>query len=159
LGSLRLACDEEQEIELFDWCVESVQHASDVATQLRKELAKSQKLFGEVQELLKAKASSETELLEKFSQLLNTKKAKIRDLETQMGVSGFEAPARAEAPSAAASKEESPVVETKKAGASRAGKRKAAAPEPEEETTDDETTEDEKQGEDDLTTEDEDDAL
>lgn len=130
-----------------------------MAAQLRTELAKSQKLFGEVQELLKAKASSETELLEKFSQLLNTKKAKIRDLEMQMGVSGFEAPARAEAPSAAARKEESPVVKTKKAGASRAGKRKAAAPEPEEETTDDETTEDEKAGEEGLTTEDEDDGL
>lgn len=116
-----------------------------------------------------AKASSETELLEKFSQLLNTKKAKIRDLEMQMGGSKFEAPAREVTPSVPKRREEEPVVERKKAGPSRKGKRKAVEPEPEPEpepeleeeveTTDEVTTEDEKQAEDEQTTEDEGDEL
>lgn len=157
LGSLRLLHDEDQEIELFDWCGASISHSHSLTSTLKsaqldlvKEQAKSQKLALQLEELIKAKGENEHSLLEKFSLLLNEKKAKIREL--QGGGGEVEMPSRHK-------KEDSPVVDSKKAGASRRGKRKAETVEPEEmdvdadeegkeeeatrDTSDDQETEDE----------------
>ncbi|KAL5352856.1 hypothetical protein ACLOAV_002804 [Pseudogymnoascus australis] len=110
LGSLRLPHDEDQEIELFDWCGASILHSHALTSTLKsaqadlhKEQAKSQRLAEQLEELIKAKGENEHVLLEKFALLLNEKKAKIRELK----------------------------VEEKK-GAARRGKRKAETVEPEE---------------------------
>ncbi|KFY21454.1 hypothetical protein V493_07401 [Pseudogymnoascus sp. VKM F-4281 (FW-2241)] len=157
LGSLRLPHDEDQEIELFDWCGASITHSHSLTDTLKsaqadllKEQSKSQKLAEQLEELLKAKEENEHSLLGKFALLLNEKKAKIREL--QGGRGELEMPSR--------HKEESPVEGSKKAGASRRGKRKAETVEPEEaeemdvdeegreergtrDTSDDQSTEDE----------------
>ncbi|KFZ16555.1 hypothetical protein V502_05034 [Pseudogymnoascus sp. VKM F-4520 (FW-2644)] len=160
LGSLRLPHDEDQEIELFDWCGASISHSHSLTSTLqsaqaalRKEQSKSQKLAEQLEELIKAKGENEHSLLEKFALLLNEKKAKIRELQGgRGGDEGVEMPSRHK-------KEDSPVVDSKKAGASRRGKRKAETVEPEEmdvdadeegreeeatrDTSDDQETEDE----------------
>ncbi|KFY26064.1 hypothetical protein V491_01477, partial [Pseudogymnoascus sp. VKM F-3775] len=116
LGSLRLPHDEDQEIELFDWCGASITHSHSLTSTLKsaqadlhKEQAKSQKLADQLEELIKAKEENEHSLLEKFSLLLNEKKAKIREL--QRGGGEVEMPTRHKK-----EKEEEPVVETEKAG-------------------------------------------
>ncbi|ELR08802.1 hypothetical protein GMDG_03478 [Pseudogymnoascus destructans 20631-21] len=92
LGSLRLLHDEDQEIELFDWCGASIQHSHSLTSTLKsaqvdllKEQSKSQKLAEQLEDLLKAKGDHEHALLEKFSLLLNEKKAKIRELQAGGG--------------------------------------------------------------------------
>lgn len=133
LGSLRLLHDEDQEIELFDWCGTSISHSHSLTRTLKsaqsdllQEQSKTQKLAEQLEDLLKAKGDHEHVLLEKFSLLLNEKKAKIRDLqggrgevEMEMGI-----PSRHK-------KEEEHVGEENK-GKSRRGKRKAETVEPEE---------------------------
>ncbi|OBT80248.1 hypothetical protein VF21_00646 [Pseudogymnoascus sp. 05NY08] len=131
LGSLRLTHDEDQEIELFDWCGASITHSHSLThvlksaqSDLLKEQAKSQKLAEQLEELIKAKGDHEHVLLEKFALLLNEKKAKIRELQGVRREVEMEMPSRHK-------KEGSPVVE-EKAGKSRRGKRKAETVEPEE---------------------------
>ncbi|OBT56030.1 hypothetical protein VE04_03513 [Pseudogymnoascus sp. 24MN13] len=101
LGSLRLALDEDQEIELFDWCGDSIQHSHSLTHTLKsaqsalvKEQAKSRKLAEQLEDLLKAKGENEHALLEKFALLLNEKKAKIRELQGGGGVGEVEMPSR-----------------------------------------------------------------
>ncbi|KFY79059.1 hypothetical protein V499_01899 [Pseudogymnoascus sp. VKM F-103] len=132
LGSLRLTHDEDQEIELFDWCGASIQHSHSLTRTLKsaqsalvKEQAKSRKLAEQLEDLLKAKGENEHVLLEKFALLLNEKKAKIRELQGGRGVGEVEMPSRHK-------KEEEEHVVEEKAGKSRRGKRKAETVEPEE---------------------------
>ncbi|OBT85711.1 hypothetical protein VE02_05260 [Pseudogymnoascus sp. 03VT05] len=133
LGSLRLTHDEDQEIELFDWCGASITHSHSLThvlksaqSDLLREQAKSQKLAEQVEELIKAKGENEHALLEKFALLLNEKKAKIRELQ------GIRREVEMEIPSRHKKDEEEENVEEKKAGKSRRGKRKAETVEPEE---------------------------
>jgi hypothetical protein len=86
LGTFSLAYDESQEIELFEWCGIAVQSTSNSANELasfksrfRKQQETISKLNAQLEELIAAKAAHEAELLEKFRDLLNEKKAKIRD--------------------------------------------------------------------------------
>jgi hypothetical protein len=78
--------DEDAEIQLFQWAGT----AATLATVAEDELAslslryRSQeetikKLNEQLEDLIKAKADHDNALLEKFAELLNTKKLKIRD--------------------------------------------------------------------------------
>ena len=75
-----------KEIELFEWAGELAQSLSD-ASQRRRQLEETVRvkdlelndLRGQLEELSEAKAAHENQLLEKFRQLLNSKKMKIRD--------------------------------------------------------------------------------
>jgi seryl-tRNA synthetase len=87
LGSIELE-HVEDEIDIFDWASTSAEaletitlnasSASDDTSDLK---ATVEKLQSQLQELSKEHEKQETELFEKFAKLLNTKKAKIRDLE------------------------------------------------------------------------------
>jgi hypothetical protein len=154
LGSIRLLHDEDQEIELFDWCGGSIQYSHSLVDsvkaarlELGKEQAKSQKLFEELQELIKAKADHENELLEKFSKLLNEKKAKIRDQQRALSRAGADTESVEMASRPREEIASPPPAASKKAGPSRRGKRKAATPEPEEMDVDDEPVNDEEDDE------------
>lgn len=72
-------------IELFDWCALSAQTANEAKEALASTTAKASKLEESVRELkaqldelVAAKEADESELLEKFRDLLNEKKVKIR---------------------------------------------------------------------------------
>lgn len=78
--------EENQEILLFEWCGIAAQSALNSANQLasfKSQFEEQQetirKLNAQLQDLIAAKSSHETELLEKFCDVLNEKKAKIRD--------------------------------------------------------------------------------
>lgn len=86
LGAFTLSYEENQEIELFDWCGIAVQSTLDSAEELASFKSKFQeqqemidKLNAQLEELITAKANHEVELLGKFRDILNEKKAKIRD--------------------------------------------------------------------------------
>ncbi|KAI1210558.1 uncharacterized protein F4807DRAFT_421872 [Annulohypoxylon truncatum] len=85
LGSIRLEEDEKTEISPFDWCVSAIGAREKVQEDLADTVAKVQavedslkELKGQLNDLIKAKEEDETELLEKFRDLLNEKKVKIR---------------------------------------------------------------------------------
>ncbi|KFX86655.1 hypothetical protein V490_08963 [Pseudogymnoascus sp. VKM F-3557] len=172
LGSLRLPHDEDQEIELFDWCGASITHSHDLTSSLKStqasllaEQAKAQKLAEQLDELIKAKEASERALLGKCAVLLNEKKRRIRELE---GVRReVEGEMEVEMPSRHKKEEEEEEEEVgkgkgKKAAGARKGKRKAETVEPEgdemdvdgeekeeeetRDTSDDQETEDEDEG-------------
>ena len=86
LGSITLAQDDDEEIELFQWTSISAQSAADAVTTistLHSKLAEQQetiaKLNVQLDDLIKAKQEHEDILLQKFTELLNSKKLKIRD--------------------------------------------------------------------------------
>ncbi|KAI1139733.1 hypothetical protein F5Y05DRAFT_331168 [Hypoxylon sp. FL0543] len=85
LGSIKLEEDDKTEISPFDWCVlaigarEKVEEDLAAATAKARALEDSLKeLREQLDELIKTKEEDETQLLEKFRDLLNEKKVKIR---------------------------------------------------------------------------------
>ncbi|KAK2780299.1 mitotic apparatus protein p62-like protein [Colletotrichum kahawae] len=149
LGAIELSHSPRELIELYDWCGLSAQTASEAKEALALATAKASKLEESVRglkahldELIVAKEAHETELLEKFRDLLNEKKVKIR--QQQKLLASVAAPGKSAAPSV---KEEDPTQEPnsrgsgarRAAGKSRPTKRKAAPPPVEE----DESTSDE----------------
>ncbi|KAI0843787.1 hypothetical protein F5Y06DRAFT_11216 [Hypoxylon sp. FL0890] len=85
LGSIKLEEDEKTEISLFDWCVSAIGTREKVEEDLASATAKAQaledslkELREQLDELIKAKEEDETQFLEKFRDLLNEKKVKIR---------------------------------------------------------------------------------
>ncbi|KAI2473334.1 hypothetical protein F4781DRAFT_188487 [Annulohypoxylon bovei var. microspora] len=85
LGSIKLEEDEKTEISPFDWCVSAIRGREKVEEDLVAAIAKVQtvedslkELKDQLDELIKTKEEDETELLEKFRDLLNEKKVKIR---------------------------------------------------------------------------------
>ncbi|OTA65196.1 hypothetical protein K449DRAFT_403804 [Hypoxylon sp. EC38] len=85
LGSVKLEENEKTEISPFDWCVSAIGAREKVEKDLAATTAKSQALENSLKELrqqldeiIKAKEEDETQLLEKFRDLLNEKKVKIR---------------------------------------------------------------------------------
>lgn len=148
LGTITLKHDANEAIELLEWCATSADAvaASKKATALAQfkatELEASiQQLKDQLDELLKAKDEDETALLQKFRDLLNEKKVKIREQQKVLASGAFTTakPAEPEEPSP---EPEPPVPKAKgrgrKAAPSRAGKRKAAAPAKEESDEEDE---------------------
>ncbi|KAI8282485.1 hypothetical protein K4K56_011053 [Colletotrichum sp. SAR 10_98] len=138
LGAIELSHSPRELIELYDWCGLSAQTAGDAKEALAAATAKASKLEESVRELkahldelIVAKEAHETELLEKFRDLLNEKKVKIR--QQQKLLASAAAPGKSAAPSV---KEEDPTQEhtsrgsgaRRAAGKSRPTKRKAAPP-------------------------------
>lgn len=85
LGTLSLAYDEAEGIELFDWCGDAVDSRAQAQQALEEATAKQSTLQAAVDDLkaqldefLTTKDSDETAMLEKFCTLLNEKKVKIR---------------------------------------------------------------------------------
>ncbi|KAH6695823.1 hypothetical protein F5X68DRAFT_273026 [Plectosphaerella plurivora] len=163
LGAIELKYNPDEEIELYDWCGLST-HAYDQAREtLASVTAKTSELEETVaqlrrqlDELVDAKKADEAELLVKFRDLLNEKKAKIREQGSLLSaarrearepvkfeaVSEDEEPVPAAAPAPKAKSKAKPKAKAKpapsrKAGTSRAAKRKQPVKD-EEETEDDE---------------------
>ncbi|KAI0378388.1 hypothetical protein F5Y04DRAFT_149229 [Hypomontagnella monticulosa] len=85
LGSIKLEEDEKTEISPFDWCVSAIGTREKVGEDLAAATVKIQNLEDSLKELreqlddlIKTKEEDETQLLEKFRDLLNEKKVKIR---------------------------------------------------------------------------------
>ncbi|EFQ30016.1 hypothetical protein CGRA01v4_01101 [Colletotrichum graminicola] len=85
LGAIELSHSPHELIELFDWCALSAQVANEAKEALASATAKANRLEESVRELkaqldglIAAKEADESELLEKFRDLLNEKKVKIR---------------------------------------------------------------------------------
>lgn len=86
LGSINLVeATDEEEISLFDWCLSVVESRAKVVEDLAAATAKAdaleqsvKELKSQLDELIKAKEDDETQLLEKFMNLLNEKKLKIK---------------------------------------------------------------------------------
>jgi len=126
LGAFCLSYDENQEIELFEWCGIAVQSTSNSANELasfkskfREQQETIAKLNAQLEELIAAKTNHEAELLEKFCDLLNEKKAKIRDQQRLL------ATAKVDPQKLAAVQASRKSSKKASAGPSRTGKRKA----------------------------------
>ncbi|KAI0162858.1 hypothetical protein BJ166DRAFT_280054 [Pestalotiopsis sp. NC0098] len=85
LGSIILAYTEEEGVEPFTWCVAAIGDRAKVVDDLAAATAKAaelektaNELKAQLEDLLKAKDDDERQLLEKFRDLLNEKKLKIR---------------------------------------------------------------------------------
>ncbi|KAI0484206.1 hypothetical protein GGR56DRAFT_612775 [Xylariaceae sp. FL0804] len=85
LGLIKLAADDTTEISPFDWCVSAIAAKARVAEDLAAATAKvtaleesADELKRQLDELIRAKDEDETLMLEKFRDLLNEKKLKIR---------------------------------------------------------------------------------
>lgn len=136
LGSFSLIYDDNEPIELFEWCGAAVE-ASAAGKQAVAELtAKSHdsetavaELQAQLEELLRAKDQDETALLHKFRDLLNEKKVKIREQQQVIANGSFNVTHPSSQPPQAQSTAEptKPAKPARKAGKSRATKRKEPA--------------------------------
>lgn len=86
LGEISLTKDESQEIDTISWAATAVTRGTDLETEVQDltvkydEQAKTmQKLNQQLEDLIEVKKLHENTLLEKFCELLNAKKLKIRD--------------------------------------------------------------------------------
>lgn len=86
LGTLTLAQDEEQEVSLFAWAGSALESSASLEKEVLHLSHKYdeqgnmvKKLNAQLEDLIKAKQEHENALLEKFRELLNAKKLKIRD--------------------------------------------------------------------------------
>lgn len=86
LGTITLKQDDSQAIELFDWAGTAVAATTTLESEVASLSVKYHdqqealaKLNGQLEGLIKAKEEHENELLQKFTELLNAKKLKIRD--------------------------------------------------------------------------------
>lgn len=86
LGEIILYLDEDQEISLFEWTATAADKAEKLETALgdldfkyQDQSRKVHKLSEQLEDLIEAKKEHENTLLEKFRDLLNAKKLKIRD--------------------------------------------------------------------------------
>lgn len=151
LGSLTLKYDEDEEIELFEWCGALATRSTEQAKELQAEHQKLGKLVKETQDLVNAKEEAEKEVIGKCMRLVNSKKEKIQELQARL--SRYEKgdppvgepmqvkePAEEEAPQLvrrgrgkAAPKGKAKEKESAKTTLPRMGKRAAPEPEPEEE--------------------------
>lgn len=146
LGTITLSHDANEAIELLEWCaasadavVASNQATAHAQSQAAEREASIQQLKTQLDELVRAKDEDETALLQKFRDLLNEKKVKIREQQKVLASPAFSVtrgePEPAE-PSPEPEQEVAPrarAARGRKPAASRASKRKAAAPVKEEE--------------------------
>ncbi|KAI9782232.1 MAG: hypothetical protein M1839_005346 [Geoglossum umbratile] len=126
LGNIPMQQDEDAEIQLFQWAGVAARLATVAEDELaslslryRSQEETIKKLNEQLEDLIKAKAEHDNAMLEKFVELLNTKKLKIRDQQRLLD---------------AAKTGSSTAIHTQGAGgstatASRSRKRKAATPE------------------------------
>lgn len=145
LGVLSLKCEPDEEIAVFDWCDWAAEARTNAEREISSLAAKTQELEGAVEELkkqleelIRAKQDDESVLLEKFRDLLNEKKVKIREQQRLLASAhpDPEKAARARAKQPDTSTEKAPAGHAPRA--SRASKRKAQkAPASDEEDSDD----------------------
>ncbi|KAH6717664.1 hypothetical protein BKA61DRAFT_598145 [Leptodontidium sp. MPI-SDFR-AT-0119] len=133
LGTIILPRDPDGDGDLYEWCSENILANEKLTQQLQASKAKLddkdaqiKKLKESLAELVKLKNDNDTQLLEKFSLLLNEKKLKIRDQQRLLQSSNIE-PVQVKELEEARSRSRS-----RSAGPSRKGKRKAGQVEAEE---------------------------
>lgn len=87
LGEISLRKDEDQEIDSVSWAATAVARSTDLEIEVKDLKNKYdeqgrmiEKLNQQLESLIQAKLEHENSLLEKFRELLNGKKSKIRDL-------------------------------------------------------------------------------
>jgi hypothetical protein len=128
--------DNADEIDIFDWCGTAILSKKKTEADLKSVTSKAQELEkavkelkDQLEELIQAKKSDESELLEKFRDLLNEKKIKIREQQRLLLASNVDAERIGAVPSP---KRKAPVAAKGHVPKpSRTSKRKAATPEPE----------------------------
>ena len=86
LGEIIFKQDDEQELNITSWCETAVQRSTDLEAELQglsgkyeEQRTTIEKLNQQLDDLIKAKKTHEDTMLQKFSELLNSKKMKIRD--------------------------------------------------------------------------------
>ncbi|RYP40966.1 hypothetical protein DL769_011691 [Monosporascus sp. CRB-8-3] len=128
LGAIKLPENPDEEISPFTWCVSAIAARARVEEELAAAAARARaleasvaELKGQLRELIRAREDDEAQLLEKFRDLLNEKKVKIRQQQRLLAAANVDPAklARVAAADATARK--------RAAGASRAGKRKTAS--------------------------------
>ncbi|KAI8623518.1 hypothetical protein F5Y19DRAFT_370941 [Xylariaceae sp. FL1651] len=137
LGSIKLDENDNSEISPFDWCVSAIASRTKVTEELAAATAKIEALENSVNELkaqlddfIKTKEEDEAQLLEKFRDLLNSKKVKIRQQQRLLAAAKVD-------PEKLANIGVSSQSAHRDAGPSRSAKRKAAVKIKEEEDSDD----------------------
>ncbi|GJN84895.1 hypothetical protein PLIIFM63780_008459 [Purpureocillium lilacinum] len=96
LGAITLNCDQKEGIELFQWCEVSLDALAQAKREAASGIAKARELEAAVtelqsqlDELVESKQEDETSLLQKFRDLLNEKKVKIREQQKVIASSSF----------------------------------------------------------------------
>ncbi|EKD16324.1 hypothetical protein MBM_05618 [Drepanopeziza brunnea f. sp. 'multigermtubi' MB_m1] len=137
LGIITLAENENAAGDLYEWCGSAVlakdslmNYLQSLKAKFEEKDAQIKKLEESLAEMAQMKHENETQLLQKFSLLLNEKKLKIRDQQRLLQSSKVDAAAVKEM------EETRLAVRSRPAGASRKGKRKAAKPAEEEDEED-----------------------
>ncbi len=127
LGEIQLKRDEKEEIDSISWCGTAVQRSTDLESEIRDLTTKYEsqsktleKLNQQLEDLISAKKTHEETLLQKFRDLLNAKKLKIRDQQRLLAGATVDPNHAAKIQNA-----RSPAAKSHKPTASRAGKRKA----------------------------------
>ncbi|KAI5466925.1 hypothetical protein BGZ63DRAFT_11970 [Mariannaea sp. PMI_226] len=135
LGDITLNYDSNEAIELFEWCgmaaeasAEGKQAIADLTAKSRGTEATVADLQSQLEELLRVKDEDETAMLQKFRDLLNEKKVKIREQQQVLASTSFNASHPGSQPSQPApSRSSESAKPSRKAGQSRASKRKQPA--------------------------------
>ncbi|PKS09708.1 hypothetical protein jhhlp_004329 [Lomentospora prolificans] len=149
MGDITLRYKPEEPIDVVDWCNTSVQAYEEATKALEKEGERIAKLENEVDdlqtqlnELIEAKKADEAGLMEKFRDLLNEKKVKIREQQRLLATTSHRAPPTAEGtpeaavPTSPKVKKEPKESQARAPGPSRRRKRKQPSPPPPEEDSD-----------------------
>lgn len=126
LGELVFKKDESQELDIIRWAGTAVERSNkldrevrDLTSKYDEQSKRMEKLNNQLEDLIKAKIEHENSLLQKFRELLNTKKLKIRDQQRLLATAKLD-PKRAADLQIALS-----TSQPRAATASRTGKRKA----------------------------------
>ena len=126
LGEVAFKKDESQELDIIEWAGTAVERSNDLdrevqdlSSRYEEQTKKLDKLNNQLEDLIKAKKEHEDSLLKSFSELLNTKKLKIRDQQRLL------AGAKVDPTRAAKVQNARSTPKPRAATASRIGKRKA----------------------------------
>ena len=148
MGDITLRYKPEEPIDVVDWCNTSILAYEEATAALKEEGQRTTKLEKELEtlqnqlnELIDAKKADENDLLEKFRDLLNEKKVKIREQQRLIDASSHGVPPTIEdsleaAPPSPKVKKEPKESQRRIPGPSRRGKRKQATPSVEEQSSD-----------------------
>ncbi|KAI9873808.1 MAG: hypothetical protein M1830_010587 [Pleopsidium flavum] len=125
LGIITLEQDESQAVELFEWAGKAVEASTTLETEVASLSARYRtqqetlaQLNHQLENLIRAKAEHEDVLLEKFMELINAKKLKIRDQQRLL------AGAKVEPDKAGRVRDARGSTKSREPAASRSGKRK-----------------------------------
>jgi hypothetical protein len=130
MGEIILLKDEKKEIDPLDWArvaaratVAAKDEFADLQTRLSTQQTSIDKLHAQLADLVKAKEENDNAMLQKFAELLNEKKLKIRDQQRLLATAKVDPKAAAKVQ---ATREDSTTRSTsRKPGPSRMSKRKA----------------------------------